>query len=226
LWLSQIRDAFPSSQKAKLAEELRQRFNPVEPRFVNLLQAIVPDESFSDDSDLDLQDLPSSATWHQSSLLHNSSEGSNCNDHKDFGVVRRPGKGGFGHAHHAVHPQTEARIALKAISLRDLNPDKLRMLRREISLHLLIKNLNVITLMAFFCHKMRLFHVLERASGGAASPKVRSLSGKKKETTAVGIVSQATKALSHLHSIKVIHHDLKPENMLMGGPTAVRTLNH
>jgi serine/threonine protein kinase len=111
--------------------------------------------------------------------------------------------------------KTEEIFACKVISKAKISSDSsmLESLRREISVMQQVKHSNIIKYHECFEDKSNLFIIMERCTGGELFDRIQQLRHYQ-EVDAARIMRQVVSAVAHLHSKKIAHCDLKPDNLL------------
>ena len=88
-------------------------------------------------------------------------------------------------------------------------------LRRAIEIQSHLRHENICRLYGFFWDEKRVYLIIEFATGGGVYQElVKSPNRRFEEAKAADYVYQTIKALIYLHSKKVIHRDIRPENLL------------
>lgn len=144
--------------------------------------------------------------------------------HKDYNVEQKKkeyqlgkilGSGSYGVVRECVHKKTKEVYAVKIMRRkkhkRNYNYEK--MVKNEIKYLSLMDHENVIRFKDCFEDKKRFYIVLEKCDGGELFYKIvknRCLM----ENESIIIVRQICYALKYLHSMNIIHRDIKAENFL------------
>ncbi|KAH6563154.1 hypothetical protein BASA50_005312 [Batrachochytrium salamandrivorans] len=132
------------------------------------------------------------------------------------------GEGSFAKVKLATHRLTKQKVAVKIIDKTKL-PDEysLKNIHREAQIMRMIDHPNVIQLFEVMETRKNLFLVMEYASGGELLDYIIA-NGKLKEEDAKTFVRQILSALDYAHSLKVVHRDLKAENLLLDSNMCIK----
>lgn len=125
------------------------------------------------------------------------------------------GRGSYGEVRTCVHRETGAKRAVK-IFRKDLltNETQKARLEREITILKTLDHPNVARVYEFFEDSKRFLVVMEYCSGGELFERISSCQSFT-ETQAAHIMYQLFSAVAYLHKSKIIHRDLKLENILL-----------
>lgn len=149
----------------------------------------------------------------------------NIEDYYTLGKqIGQPGH--FGCAYLCKRKADGADFACKVISKQKFakNAAGIDQLRREIDILKTVKHPNIIEFVDVFESRQQLYIVMELASGGELFDHIENKSrdrakakdqGAYSEKEASKILRQICLALAHLHSVKIAHCDLKPDNFLL-----------
>ncbi|KAK7792488.1 hypothetical protein R5R35_011037 [Gryllus longicercus] len=121
----------------------------------------------------------------------------------------------------AVHQLCKERVAIKILDKSKLDQKTRHMLTREILTMEAIHHPNIIRLYEVLETYSRIHLVLEYAGGGELFNKITS-AGRFTESEARSIFSQITSAVKYMHGKKIIHRDIKAENVFFSTPTLVK----
>ena len=104
-------------------------------------------------------------------------------------------------------------VVIKVIKAR--SEEERQAIKREASLTLRLNHPNIIKLFGITCMKRKKHGiVMEEAEHGSLNTWIGKIDHEKITKIALGIIA----GLEYLHSHKVIHRDIKPQNILMFGP--------
>jgi serine/threonine protein kinase len=132
-----------------------------------------------------------------------------------FRIGRLLGKGVSGSAYLGTHKLNGFQVALKIVKKSRFlsNPDRWKVLRREIAVMKLLDHPHVLKLYDVFESSDRIFLVTELAQGGELFDYIKD--GVLPIQTALKLFAQITMGLLHCHNHGIAHRDLKPENLLL-----------
>eukprot|EP01064_Diplonema_japonicum_P010398 TRINITY_DN17650_c0_g1_i1.p1 TRINITY_DN17650_c0_g1~~TRINITY_DN17650_c0_g1_i1.p1 ORF type:complete len:1092 (+),score=233.50 TRINITY_DN17650_c0_g1_i1:37-3312(+) len=133
---------------------------------------------------------------------------------KNYHILELIGEGGFGKVYKARRKFTGHIVAMKFISKKGKSEKELRNLRAEIEIMTTLNHENIIMLLDAFETKTEFVVVMEYAQGELYEilEDDRCLP----EKIVQKIAKQLAKALNYLHSNRIIHRDMKPQNILIG----------
>ncbi|KNC32026.1 Serine/threonine-protein kinase fused [Lucilia cuprina] len=123
------------------------------------------------------------------------------------------GEGSFGMVYKAVRKDDEQTVAIKVISKRGRSTRELKNLRRECDIQAQLKHPNVIEMLESFETKNELVVVTEFAL--IDLHRYMSRNGALTEDKAQRLICHLVSALYYLHSNRILHRDLKPQNVLL-----------
>ncbi|KXS18906.1 Pkinase-domain-containing protein [Gonapodya prolifera JEL478] len=132
-----------------------------------------------------------------------------------FSWGKRLGKGSFGEVIVATEKATGNHYAVKMINKTKItSKHDIEALRREVRILKEVNHDNVMRLFNTFESDKNVFLQLEFCAGGDLFSKVVG-NGVLLEDDARKYFTQALNGIAHLHSKKIVHRDVKPENLLM-----------
>nr|XP_020494247.1 mitogen-activated protein kinase kinase kinase 8 [Labrus bergylta] len=132
--------------------------------------------------------------------------------YKNYGCGLVP-KGSFGKVHLAQDTSTRKRMACKLISMENFKA-------AEVEFQARFHHENIAQLYGalFWDQSIHLF--MEAGEGGSVLEKLDSC-GPMREFEIIWVAKQVLRGLEYLHSNKVIHHDIKPSNIVLMSDKAV-----
>ncbi|XP_062377563.1 mitogen-activated protein kinase kinase kinase 8 [Sardina pilchardus] len=122
-------------------------------------------------------------------------------------------KGAFGRVHLALDCVTRKRMACKLIPLEHFR-------RSDVEIQARFGHENVAELFGAVLREGTLHVFMEAGEGGSVLEKLDSC-GPMREPEVVWVTRQVLQALEYLHSHGVIHHDIKPSNIVLMSTKAV-----
>lgn len=131
------------------------------------------------------------------------------------------GTGNFSKVKVAMHTLTKERVAVKILDKSKMDDRTKRLLSGEISSMEKLHHPNIIRLFEVMHSKSKLFLVMEYAGGGELFSRLTS-QGKLTENDAKTVFSQILSAIDHMHRHKIIHRDLKAENVFFAEKRVVK----
>ncbi|CAG2064844.1 unnamed protein product [Timema podura] len=130
-----------------------------------------------------------------------------------YEVLALIGEGSFGRVYKAKILTSDKIIALKAIRKCGRTEKELRSLRQECEIQRNLNHPNIIEMLDSFETDTEIVVVTEYADKGLH--EILSTEGYLSEERVQKIVCDLLSALYYLHSRRVLHRDLKPQNVLM-----------
>jgi len=131
-----------------------------------------------------------------------------------YRLLKTIGKGNFAKVKLAKHVPTGKEVAIKIIDKTQLNPGSLQKLFREVRIMKMLDHPNIVKLFQVIETDKTLYLVMEYASGGEVFDYL-VLHGRMKEKEARAKFRQIVSAVQYCHQKKIIHRDLKAENLLL-----------
>lgn len=131
-----------------------------------------------------------------------------------FVDLKYVGEGSFGKVYRAVeNKNARAVVALKIIQKRGRSAKELKGLRKECEIQSQLRHPNIIQMFESFETKNEIVVVTEYAKGDLHSLLARE--GSISEVRAQKLTCDLVSALYYLHSHRILHRDLKPQNILL-----------
>ncbi|XP_070508283.1 serine/threonine-protein kinase MARK2-like isoform X7 [Chironomus tepperi] len=131
-----------------------------------------------------------------------------------YRLLKTIGKGNFAKVKLAKHVPTGKEVAIKIIDKTQLNPTSLQKLFREVRIMKMLDHPNIVKLFQVIQTDKTLYLVMEYASGGEVFDYL-VMHGRMKEKEARAKFRQIVSAVQYLHQKRIIHRDLKAENLLL-----------
>jgi calcium-dependent protein kinase len=143
---------------------------------------------------------------------------------KVYKLKTKIGGGAFGSvwlSHRKDYPKFK--FAIKKINKTEVGTNELELLRREIDVLREVDHPNIIKFYDTYEDSSHIFIVMEYCSGGELFTKITN-NGCLNESEARVYMEKMLMAVSHLHSLKIVHRDLKTENFLFDSNSATKEL--
>lgn len=131
-----------------------------------------------------------------------------------YKLLKTIGKGNFAKVKLAKHVPTGKEVAIKIIDKTQLNASSLQKLFREVRIMKMLDHPNIVKLFQVIETDKTLYLVMEYASGGEVFDYL-VLHGRMKEKEARAKFRQIVSAVQYCHQKRIIHRDLKAENLLL-----------
>ena len=135
-----------------------------------------------------------------------------------YRIVKRLGGGGFGEVYLAVDELLGRQVAIKL--LRDQDPNRQADLVHEMRSLDQLHHPSVVTFYHHFVKDELLFLVMEYCGGGSLRNKIRERPAT--QNCALQWVKELAETLHLLHGKGVVHHDIKPDNILFTSDGALK----
>jgi len=137
-----------------------------------------------------------------------------------YEMLEKLGAGAHGSVHRGRRRHTGQFCALKLISKAQKSPADLQVLRTEISILQRLHHPNIIALLDCFETPSDLVLVMELAAGELF--EVLLSDGALTPAALASAARDLTRALAYLHSQRIMHRDLKPQNCLIDSRGAIK----
>ncbi|XP_072525689.1 serine/threonine-protein kinase MARK1-like isoform X2 [Salminus brasiliensis] len=160
---------------------------------------------------------PAKSVSRQSLPRCRNSLSSSVDEHPHVGsyrLLKTIGKGNFAKVKLARHVLTGREVAVKIIDKTQLNPTSLQKLFREVRIMKILNHPNIVKLFEVIETEKTLYLVMEYASGGEVFDYLVA-HGRMKEKEARAKFRQIVSAVQYCHQKKIVHRDLKAENLLL-----------
>ncbi|XP_008234378.2 PREDICTED: probable serine/threonine protein kinase IRE [Prunus mume] len=135
---------------------------------------------------------------------------------EDFEIIKPISRGAFGRVFLARKRATGDSFAIKVLKKADMiRKNAVESILEERNILILVRNPFVVRFFYSFTCRENLYLVMEYLNGGDLYSLLRNL-GCLDEDMAKVYIAEVVLALEYLHSLNVVHRDLKPDNLLIG----------
>lgn len=141
---------------------------------------------------------------------------------KDYRIVGIIGEGGMGKVYKAIHPTLKREIILKELKIKEKETRE-RFLR-EAKVMLDFRHENIVQVFDHFKEGNSTYIAMEYVKGMSLGDIIR-LNKRIVTPMALFILYQASLGLYHAHAKKVIHRDIKPQNILISENGEVKLID-
>ena len=134
-----------------------------------------------------------------------------------FTFIKKLGEGGFGKVYLVKQKMTNTKYAIKFLRYNFLNVKDVSFLYKEIEVLMRLEHSNIIKLYSYFATKdnNNIALIMEYLSGGTLRQYIKQHQNRKlAEYETRNITYQILQIISYCHKMNIIHHDLKPDNIL------------
>ena len=126
------------------------------------------------------------------------------------------GKGGMGIVFHAMRKSDQQQVAVKVMLARVAVDESVRqMFQREIEITRKLLHPHIVSLNGNGSAGSAFYFVMEYCNGGSLHQLMQRHQGKLSLGTATPLMLQCLAGLEYAHQQKVVHRDLKPQNILL-----------
>ncbi|CDW77080.1 protein kinase domain containing protein [Stylonychia lemnae] len=176
--------------------------------------------------DLSAPTLPKS----QQGSRQNQSFSLNNTNHKDYEVQVLVGQGAFGSVQRAIHRTSRSVVAIKSYEKNKLMSDQYRRdsLKKEIEILKKLDHPNIIKLYDSIDTGIKVNLIMEYVQGRSLYSFLRKKGGvmlRIDEKQAKLIFKQVAGAVAYLHEEKIVHRDLKLENILIDDQNRIKIID-
>jgi len=135
----------------------------------------------------------------------------------EYRILRRLGEGGMGSVYLGYHEETSRQVAIKVLPDHlATNQTSLDRFYREAKSGALLNHPNIVrNLAAGQDHASRRHYLVLEYVDGPSAHELLNRFGRLAVGDAVHIVLDIARALEHAHSRRVVHRDIKPDNILL-----------
>merc|ERR1719330_456349 len=133
---------------------------------------------------------------------------------EDFSIVGRVGQGTTSSVQHAIRQSDGRHVALKTMRAED--PEMIAFARQEFETLRKIEHPNIVGAVDFIEAPGRATVVLDFFDGRDLQETVSSMPDRRlPEEVAMPLIAQLVDAVMHLHASRIVHRDIKPQNVLV-----------
>ena len=135
-----------------------------------------------------------------------------------YDSIKVLGKGSFGQAYLIYHKATKKYYVAKHVNLAKMDQRQRKEARNEISILQRMRHPNVVRYEESVEQGADLYIVMEYADGGdlySHINKVKATGGAMTEDQVINLFTQCAMAIKYMHDRKVIHRDVKPQNVFL-----------
>ena len=131
----------------------------------------------------------------------------------NYRLIRLLGEGGFAEVYLGEHIYLKTQVAVKVLQEK-IETQYVEGFLKEAQTIAALKHPHILRVLDFGMENARPFLVMEYASGGTLRQK-HPRGSKVPLPTVISYAKQVTMALQYAHDQKIVHRDVKPENMLV-----------
>jgi serine/threonine protein kinase len=140
----------------------------------------------------------------------------------NYQILRVLGQGSTATVYLGVHPTTGQNVAIKVIPGKIVNDPVLSMrFAKECQVARQLDHPHVVHVLDYGLDGYKPFLVMEFVGGGSLGQRLER-EGRLAEAEAVEIINQAGQALQWAHERRLVHRDVKPDNILLGADGKVK----
>ena len=134
----------------------------------------------------------------------------------DYELLELIGEGRNGSVFKALQKSLDRMVALKILHAElAADPDMLQRFKNEAQATARLSHPNVVQGIDVGASQGLNYFAMELVEGGSARKALQAAGGVLDEPTALNIVCQAAEGLKAAHAIKLLHRDIKPDNILL-----------
>ena len=133
-----------------------------------------------------------------------------------YEIIRELGSGSYGKVYLARTKRSGEQVAVKEIKLSDQSPSESAKAAKEVNLLKSLKHPHIVRLIDSVQDKNTMYIVMEYVDGGDLAAKIRTQGTRPfKEDEILDVFVQLVMALDYIHGRKIVHRDIKPQNVFL-----------
>lgn len=132
-----------------------------------------------------------------------------------YSVLKTLGRGSYGKVILCKNKSSGEKVAIKKVKLTAMSIQERRKVETEASTLSLVSHPNIVRYVESFIEKSSLYIAMEYVDGGDLEEMILDKRIAKSEEEILEIFSQILIAVNFMHSKKVLHRDLKPQNIFL-----------
>ncbi|KAH0789248.1 CAMK family protein kinase [Histomonas meleagridis] len=133
----------------------------------------------------------------------------------DFEVKSLIGEGSYGKIQLCEEKATDQLIVIKEISLLNRTAKEIEETQKETKILSLLHHPNIVAYKGSFIEDNKLYIMMEYVDGGDLGQKIKNATAPFEESQILNWFVQICLAIKHIHDRKIIHRDLKAENVFL-----------
>ena len=133
-------------------------------------------------------------------------------------------KGSFGTVIKSLDLKTNKQVAVKIISKLNDAQEAINQLKKEVSVLKKTNHNNIVNLYDFYETSSEIYIIMEYIKGGTLKTYMKKNKENLYENTTKKIIFYLLNAINYLHKLKIIHSDIKPENIMFENEEDISTL--